>query len=245
MTSIVMLVHDRLNLTRQALRTLYDNTPREEFTLTLVDDASRDFRVRRLLEASAQSANAQLLRLEKSSHVLARAKNIGVAWSEQVWGRGDWLYLSDNDVAFTPGWLGKLQATALASEPQGFRLWGGQVHPYHLPLLSASNVSMSAGLNGTLVNNPGWTEHQVLDGPSWLMRWGTWDQVGPLGRESAPGTCQGEDGQWCDRLRELGGRIGVVHPAVVAHTGLTNTAGEDAPGRAEREHLRMPGVVYE
>ncbi len=234
MTSIVMLCHNRLRLLQQALRTLYDNTPREEFNLTLVDDASTDFRVRNALESWSQAGNATLLRIEKSSHVLARAKNIGVAWSEQTFGRGEWLYLSDSDVAFTSGWLEKMITTAIASESDHFNLWGGQAHPYH-----------QASGNYGMENVAYWTEHAMLDGPSWLMRWKTWDEIGPLSRDHAPGTCQSEDVEFCRKLTAQGSRIGVIHPHVVAHTGLTNTNGEDAPGREARESQRIPGVIYE
>ncbi len=234
MTNVVMLVHNRLRLLQQALRTLYDNTPREEFTLTLVDDASSDFRVRNALEGWAQAGNASLLRIEKSAHVLARAKNLGVYWSEQTWGRGEWLYLSDSDVAFTPGWLEKMIKTAEIAEMAGYKLFGGQVHPFHQPIGEVQRwEDMAISL------------HEMLDGPSWLMRWRTWDEIGPLSRDHAPGTCQSEDVEFCRKLTAQNGRIGVVHPHVVAHTGLTNTSGEDAPGREAREQQRVAGILYE
>jgi len=236
MTNIIMLCHNRLRLLQQALRTLYDNTPREEFTLTLVDDQSTDFRVRRTLEDWAQAGNATLLTINKSAHVLARAKNLGAFWSEQSFGRGEWLYFSDSDVAFTPGWLGSLTGSAEVSECFGYKLWGGQAHPFHQP----DSASFISGPQAVAIK-----EYLVLDGPSWLMRWSTWDAVGEFSRECAPGTCQSEDAEWCARLTQNGGRIGVVHPHVVLHTGLTNTSGTDAPGRKERESQRVAGYIYE
>jgi len=239
MTNVVMLCHNRLRLLQQALRTLYDNTPREEFTLTLVDDQSTDFRARRALEDWAQAGNATLLTINKSAHVLARGKNLGAFWSEQSFGRGEWLALCDSDVAFTPNWLETLIAGAEAGEIHGFKLFGGQAHPFHQfdPNLF---ITIGERFKGTVLR-----EHQVLDGPSWFMRWSTWDQTGPFSRDCAPGTCQSEDAEWCARLTQNGGRIGVVHPHVVLHTGLTNTAGADAPGRKEREAARVAGVLYE
>jgi GT2 family glycosyltransferase len=234
MTNIVMLCRNRLRLTEQALRSLYANTPREEFTLTLVDDASEDFRTIAMLERFAENANATLVRVEKSAHVLARGKNLGVFWSRQTFGCGEWLYLSDNDVCFMPNWREKLTMVAVDAEKSGFKLIGGQIHPYHQPIHVPADSSRF-----------GWTEHLVLDGPSWLLRWKTWRLMGELDPRCAPGTCQGEDGGWCDRLRARGGRIGVIHPHVVVHTGLTNSAGEDAPGRDAREAGRVKGVLYE
>ncbi len=225
MTNIVFLVRDRFRLTEQGLESLYAHTKLEDFNLTIVDDQSEDFRVRRLLAKFGAKPNATLIRLETSAHVLARAKNIGVAWSEQTFGRRDWLYISDSDVYFMPNWLEKLTIFATMTEGDDFRLWGGQVHPYHHP-----------------IPNSAWNDYFVLDGPSWLLRWHMWTPMDP---SCAPGTCKGEDGSWCDRLRLSGGRIGVVDPHVVIHTGLTNTAGEDAPGRKARESMIPEGVLAE
>ncbi len=247
MTNIVMLCRNRLRLTEQALRSLYANTPREEFTLTLVDDATEDFRTIAMLERFAENANATLVRVEKSAHVLARGKNLGVFWSRQTFGCGEWLYLSDNDVWFAPNWLEKLTMVAIDAEKSGFKLFGGQIHPYHQPIYPEPDADGGRTFNIAPpdANRFGWTEHQVLDGPSWLLRWKTWRSMGELDPHCAPGTCQGEDGGWCDRLRARGGRIGVIQPHVVVHTGLTNSAGEDAPGRDARELGRVKGVLYE
>ncbi len=49
MTSIVMIVHNRYRLTEQAIKSLHDHTPHDEFNLTLVDDCSTDFRVTKRL----------------------------------------------------------------------------------------------------------------------------------------------------------------------------------------------------
>ena len=105
-TNVVMLVRDRYQLTEQALSSLYENTPREQFNLVIVDDSSQDFRTLNLIKRFSKE-NCAVLRIDNSQHVLARAKNLGVFWSQQTFGRGDWLYLSDSDVWFSPGWLEK------------------------------------------------------------------------------------------------------------------------------------------
>lgn len=235
MTNIVFLCRDRFRLTEQALWTLTNNTPSDQYTLTIVDDASEDFRVKRLLGIHSIPSSRTLITIDKSAHVLARAKNLGVFWSRQTFGQGDWLYLSDNDVCFLPGWLEKLTATAEIAEDFGFKLVGGQIHPFHQPNPIGRMGARAAD----------WTEHLVLDGPSWLMRWKTWKEVGAFSRTCAPGPCQSEDAEWCARLVAKGGRIGVIHPHVVLHTGLTQTDGKDAPGRAERERMIPPGVLAE
>ena len=181
-----------------------------------------------------------------SDHTLSRLKNIGVAWSEQHFGRGDWLYLSDSDVYFTEGWLDVLTYAAQRTEDQGFKLWGGQCHPFHQPISSSGVELKSKGIDcpdrllGTVL------EHEILDGPSWLMRWQTWDNHGPLKRDTAPGPCQSEEYPFCTSLLSEG-HIGVIQPHVVYHTGLTNSRGEDAPGRKERmaRATHTETVLYE
>jgi len=229
MTNIVMAVKDRYLLTRQALESLFDNT--SDFTLTIVDDESRDFRVRNMLDKYALWPHVLRVRLTGSGGVIARVKNIGVFSSEAVFVRGEWLYLSDCDVCFTKGWLETLTEVAALSEKDDFALWGGQLHPFHHTTL----MPPVSGLN----------ECNVLDGPSWLMRHKTWQDIGGMDSGCAPGPCMGEDGAFCEGLKAQGGHIGVVVPHVVYHTGLTQTDGKPAPGADQRRQLIPPGVYCE
>lgn len=226
MTNVIMLCHNRLRLLQQALRTLYDNTPREEFTLTLVNDASTDFRVNRALEDWAQAGNATLLTINKSAHVLARGKNLGAFWSEQSFGRGEWLMLCDNDIAFFPGWLDRM-LNVFKQMPTIPYIVGGNQHPYHK-------------------TNKDWEifhETDAVAGYSMFMNWTTWDSFGPFPRTGAPGVGQSEDFQLSRLIVDKGGTVGYVHPPVLAHCGITNTDGKPAVGAAE--FVRVPGVLYE
>lgn len=249
MTNVVMIGRNRLALTKQSIESLYANTLGDDWTLAYVDDGSDDFRCLKYLRSITRK-NFMLLEVSVGgSHVLSQLKNIGAYASEMRWGRGNWLYFSDNDVWFSPGWMSKLTSAAETSEIDiGFRLWGGQVHPFHQPIKKIA-VDMD--------------EYEILDGPSWLMRWGTWDLCGPLDRTTAPGACQSEEYGFCQRLlragiikkeRESSGlevtvfegaRIGVIHPHVVVHTGLTQSNGALAPGAAERRAVIPAGVLAE
>jgi len=235
MTNICILMRGRLRLSRQALESLYANTPEKDFTCVAVSDSEDDFRVTRLLRSYLDHKNFALLEANNSGHVLAQLKNLAVGWSSQRFGRGDWLYISDGDVFFMPGWLEKLTQAAQFSESAGFALWGGQIHPFHQPIGQMEWQSPPTAL----------TEHSILDGPSWLMRWKTWNDVGPFSRKNAPGPCQSEEYPFCERLTKGGGRIGVISPHCVIHTGLTQTDGKDAPGRKERESIIPEGVIAE
>jgi len=238
MTNIVFLCRDRYRLTKQALESLYQSTPPNAFTLTIVDDGSEDFRTVKVLEqVSNLKRNSTILSVRNSHHILSTLKNLGVYWSEQHWGRGNWLYLSDNDVYFKPDWLTYLTSLAAYSEDlnPAFAIWGGQAHPFHHSIGWVGYASRS-GLPITL------SEHDCLAGTSWLMRWPTWDKFGPL-TGTAPGVCKGEDWAFTERLRAAGGRIGVVVPHVVLDCSITQSDGNLAPGAELKP--REAGVIYE
>jgi hypothetical protein len=246
-TNIILLVKDRYTLTKQAIDSLRKHTDRNAYTLTLVDDGSADFRVIRYLrdEALASSENTTLVRVQHSTHQLSRLKNLGAIWSEQHFGKAEWIYFSDNDVYFQPDWLTILTDAATQSMSLGFKIWGGQSHPYH-NVLSGFRVwgGQSQGVPVDGVNltehEVNLTEHNCLAGTSMLMLSQTWDITGGFDRCTAPGVCQSED---FDLTRRINGRIGVVSPHVVIHTGVTNSEGKPAVG--SELFPRVPGIIYE
>jgi hypothetical protein len=209
--NIVMLTKNRPRLTDQTLSTLYRNTPHHLFNLTIVDDESD-------VPIKFHETNAVLLRIEHSSGITAQARNLGVYFAEKYWGRGDMLYLSDNDVFNTDCWLQKMLQAFDYGEPHGLKLLGGWNHPYHQTNESAKLPS------GSLVC----TNH-ALAGASQLMRWDTWDKYGPL-EHGAPGVCQGEDVTFCNKITADGGKVAKLYPHVLLNTGVTNSHGQPAPG---------------
>ncbi len=212
-TNVVMLYSNRHMLTHQALRTLYRNTPMDMFNLTIVDDESGipAKPIRR-----EHSANFTSLRIDNSQHITGKARNLGVYWAEKYWGRADYLYLSDNDVYFTPQWLENL--TQAMDIPTGCSLIGGWNHPYMQP-----QETLAMG-NGMCVKT-----HDAVTGASQMMRWETWDQYGPLDGH-AKGVCQGEDWQFCQKIIKVGGLVGSLYSRVVFNCGLTNSYGQPSVG---------------
>lgn len=243
MTNVILLSHERPRLLRQCIESLYTNTPQDQLTVTVIDDDSQDFRTKKYLR-SLTHKNLAVLEVQNSGHIISQLKNLGVFYSRQRFGTPEWLHIGDADSAFLPGWLNKLKWIAVTSEPRNFRLWGGQIHPYHQPI--NTNITLNGNTNITL-NGTEMTEHAVLDGPSYFMRWQTWREIGPFSRICAPGACQSDDVEWCSRLTGMryGYRIGVTSPHCVIHTGLTQSNGQLAPGAAERRALISPGVIAE
>jgi len=230
MLNCVMTVRDRPRLTEQSILSFMAHTD-VEANLTVVDDGSAPETRDLLRRMALEYPNIAALRNETSRGIVGAAKNLGVYWSEKYWGRGDWLYLSDNDAYFTPQWAGTLIRAAHGSEIFDIRLIGGQNHPYHRPCTSLEHYTVDYYVR----------EYLALAGTSWLMRWDTWDNFGPLDA-NAPGVCQSEDAAFCNRIREAGGKVGAICPAVVFDTGIHQTDGKPSPGADIK--ARVEGVLY-
>ncbi len=169
--------------------------------------------------------NCTYIRIEKSSHVLSRARNIGAYWAEQTFGKSDHVCFLDNDVYLMPGWLSKLVEVEAKTHVE---ILGGCQHPYH----------------GTNRELEGGAVHLVdaVAGYSMFMTRQTWKTYGPF-PHTAPGVCQGEDNALCREVWRCGGRVGYVNPPVLLHCGITNSEGKPAVG--SEKFVRVPGVLYE
>lgn len=211
--NIVLIAKNRHWLTHQCLRTLLRNTPLDLYNLTIVDDESSvkpgiDFR----------KMEYAYLRIEKSKGITGQARNLGIYWAEKYWGRGDYLYLTDNDVYFTPEWLFRLIESIEIFKDAKTPLVGGWNHPFLQP---KGAVAMG---NGLVMKS-----HDAVAGASQLMRWETWDKYGPLDAHAA-GVGQSEDWAFCQKIIQDGGCVGSVYPRVVLNCGLTNSFGQPSPG---------------
>ncbi len=223
MINVCMVARDRFNLTTKTLGSLYDNTL-SPFSLMIVDDASKVVFSKSLGDhmagtyKSSRMAGWDLIRNDESRGV-GGAKNQCVRASEEKFGRGEWLYLTDNDVEFRENWFSIMEAAYLIrGDENKFRLIGGYAHPFN----GTNHVFGEATPNKI-------HEKNAVDGLSWLMRWETWDKYGPL-MDNARGVRQSEDWEWCQRVRKDGYRVGVVYPHVIRNMGLIDTFGEPIPG---------------
>lgn len=217
-----MLAHNRPRLTLQALRSLgdfdgntsvlFDNPDNEEMNVTLNTwscDDSHPFR--------------KVYRVEESRGT-GWARNEVIRLSEKEFGRGDYLYLSDNDVYFYPAIFEKLVPIFEYASTLGFSVLAGYGHPYHLPL---NSIPVYGGGREVISHIK---EVQAIALQSMLMRWETWDKYGPF-KETPPGrVCMGEDVDFGNAITKDGGKLGVVDPALLVNTGITNSFGEKIPG---------------
>lgn len=224
MTSIILISNgSRPRLLEQTLKTLESNTPEGSYTLTIVADGDIDMRSRVAFAPWITSITVDL-----SCNIVGRLKNIGAAWSEMQFGRGDWLCFIDDDIAFLAGWLERMtRAMKYANQT---RLLGGARHPYH-------------GVVGTTAENGFIDLTDAVAGYCHFMRWSTWDAFGPYDAH-AKGTGQSEDYALSRKIVAAGGKVGYIHPPVLAHCGLIkNSEGNPAVGGEAFE--RLPNLHYE
>lgn len=228
MVNFTMLTYRRPRLTKQALDSLGDTSGmtcmiRDQFSQSETWDIVEAFS-----EKNAIKGRVVYHALNPAG--TGEARNDVIKCSAMAFGRGDYLYLSDNDVYFNPGWLETLIERYEQAWKYGFRIMGGYNHPYHQQAETCV---------------PGVKEVQALALQSIIMRWSVWDQYGPFD-ETAPGkVCQGEDTFFAHRITADGYKLGVVDPPLLVNTGITNSFGEKIPGW-ELVKAQVPdGVIAE
>ena len=223
MINICMVAKDRPELTNQCFKSLVRTTKANDVRITIVDDGSTD----PFPPWWYRQENLQIVR-NKPSMGVAPAKNLCVAASEIKWGRGDYLYMSDNDMYFKAGWLETLERVYEVTENTKFLVMGGYNNPFQGPV----DDKIYAG--GRYLNAPGpvaqyqWSEYLALGGASWFMSWDVWDTYGPLDF-NATGVRMSEDVAFGNRIREDGFKLGAVVPHVVLDCGKTDTNGNPVP----------------
>lgn len=235
-------------LTKQAIRSLFKNTDPDSYTLTVLDDGSDEETATLLRCLTVGDPVCHLVRNDQPSGV-GGARNRCIAESEQHFGRGDYLYLSDNDVVFTPGWLEKLtRAYSLASQCRTpFRVIGGYAHPYNGTVGEPIHlVRCEHGVNSGLVATEDSVcihEKYAVDGVSWLLDWNTWYSYGKF-CDNVTDRRSSEDHEWCQRVRREGYGVGVVYPHVVLNCGKTDSWGGTIPG-ADVAIKEVEGVLVQ
>ncbi len=243
----------RPRLLEQTLRTLYENTPTDQYTLTLACDGIAP-EMAGIMHPYLNDGWSVIAAIP-GPRITGRLKNLGAYWSEKQFGRGEWLLFIDDDVAFLPGWLEKMTTTMSTCQSQAMKetspvlgVLGGNRHPYHGVneewVLPYEGQSVIAERN-VVLSCPIFSSVQITDavaGYSMLMRWETFDKYGPFAA-TATGIGQSEDFQIARRIVDDGGKVGYIHPPVLYHTGVTNNSGQPATGAEKFE--RVPGVLYE
>jgi len=201
-TNVTMLVFGRPRLVEQALRTLKENTPADAYTLTAFNDSG--------------------------FMGTGRARNRVIELAEKDHDRGDYLYLSDGDVAFTPGWLNSLVAAYEFAKHQRLSVGaiGGYCHPYHHPIERIPFVC--CGIGWGYVGEIGIT--LALPTQSMLMSWDAWDRYKPFVETPVGRVNCSEDFEFTQRMAKDGLRVAALYPPVVLNTARHDSFGNLAVG---------------
>ncbi len=218
MLSIIVLVYNRYDLTKQTLDSLQESlkTSPVETEVIIVDNASGN-RTRALLDSYS---NFKIVRLSHNVGV-GKGKNIGVAAASH-----DFLYLSDNDIYFYEGWVDAIIDTAY--EFPEAKIIGAFRHPFHGAI--ATHQRHNAKLEQS--------DQQV--GSSWFLTKETWNTYGPLAEGEAYGI---DDVRFVNKVTAAGFWVGSVFPHMAYHCGAQNSDGHPSPG-AELHIKNAPrGVI--
>ena len=196
--NVTMLTHGRTRLTEQALQTLAANTDLASYTFTAFDDDAK------------LGTGAARNRVIEMAMVAPR----------------DLLYLSDNDVAFLPGWLSILtEAYEVGHDLFGVTAIGAYLHPFNQPYQRIGYWSDELGdiAEIGLVH--------ALSTQSWLWSWKDALRFGPFVETPVGKVGCSEDVEMSQRIVAAGGKLAVIIPNRVVNTSLTNTFGQDVVGR--------------
>src|SRR5580765_536660 len=222
--NVTFLVCNRPRLTRQALHSL---GPIDDgvMTVTVSEDRKCDAETQKVLSDwyQADSKNKHLCG-HTAEYGTGSLRNQVIAASEKYFGRGDYLYLSDNDVFFYPAVFEKLVPIYEYAWTLGFKVLGAYNHPFHQPINSTPVYGGGREIISRINEVP------ALALQSMLMKWEVWDKYGPFD-DTPPGRVRmSEDVAFTNKIRAAGGRIGVVNPPLAVNTGITDSFGEKIPG---------------
>jgi Glycosyl transferase family 2 len=225
MVNITVLAANRPSLLKQTLNSIGDLS---DATVT-IRDAGMNPEVATILRDWRRDKYASVLTCPTPCGT-GPARNSVVHSSAFCFGRGDYLYLSDDDVCFLrPDWLKVLIEAYERAWDHGYRVIGAYNHPYHQPVSSIGDVY----------------EVYALALQSMLMRWEVWDKYGPFRETTVGAVCQGEDVDFGNAVRADGYKLGVISPALLVNCGITNSFGQPIPG-AEMVRAQAPkGVICE
>ena len=217
--AIVLITKDRRKLFYQTFKSLIDNTHRDLYDLIVVDDDSTKTSL--LADLLNRGEITDLIFTDMKSPGACR--NIGM----EIVKRRDYEYVyhTDNDMYFLPGWLEKC-IDALEKYPE-IGLIAPYGHPYHL---QNDDPLYSLPANGEIypVN--------ACAGNSWFLRVKDYVRIGLAENK---GIMASEDHDFCIKMRypiDFNKDYGPeklccrFRENMVLHCGITNSKGEPATG---------------
>jgi GT2 family glycosyltransferase/radical SAM superfamily enzyme YgiQ (UPF0313 family) len=214
LVSIVVLLHNNLEVTRQCINKLYEHT-RRDFELLLVDNGSTE---------DVPSFAAELQRLRGNVVYLRNEENGGYAYGCNqglAVARGEYVVLLNNDVVVTPGWLSK--QLALLSLDSSLGMVGPRTN-FSAGVQQIASVPYQ-DLDGMERFADEWfVEHageigltSRITGVCMVLRRDVLNKIG--GFDTCFGTGNFEDDDFCLRVTRAGFHIAIANDVFVHHYG--------------------------
>jgi len=228
---IIIPCFNRLRLVKQTLESLALNTPRKLYHLIVVDDGSTDG-TREWLKTQKKELvwliDKLILQENKGP---GGARNTGVKAS----GKTKYLYISDSDMYFQKGWLETLIKVYQNLPEVG--ILGALGHPWWLTIGKAYIGGIPGEQAGIEV-----CFAEQLPGYSWFMKREIWEKGGPLQEGTDYGV---EDTAFCNRVKELGYKLGHLGEELVLHCGIKRADGSITYGANDQIKDYPEGVITE
>lgn len=207
-TLVVILTKNRYKLFSQTISSLHKNTPRELFDVMVIDDGSEPDCIG-FLEGLKAGGSIDYLILAKTGS-LGFNKNIGAEYARFLGYK--YVYQSDNDMYFLPGWLEKCKEIIKRFERTTIII-GAYCHPFLQPNLDACYEECKTvdAINGNsmFIRTEDWIKYKMLE---------------------TQGIMASEDWEMSQRIRKDGGLCVKFTENLVLHCGITNSKGEPATG---------------
>jgi glycosyltransferase involved in cell wall biosynthesis len=221
-TAIILITKNRQKLLTQTMKSLFQNTPRALFDLIVVDDGSDD--ISYLLECNRAGMISDLVLTNFGSP--SRCRNIGAEIARK---KGyEFLYHTDNDMYFLPGWLKECHRIKKNS-------WITIVGAYCHPFMQKNNDNYTYKMEG-------FETVDAVSGNSWFI---STEDYFKYGLHETDGIMASEDWEMCQRIRKDGNFVVRLTPHKVLHCGITNSRNEPSVGAdIMLEELSQAKVKY-
>ena len=204
MVSIIIPIHNNLELTKECLTAIYDNTNRE-YEVILIDNGSDP-------AFTCNWDKAVIIRNEEN-----KGFPVAVNQGTQV-ATGDIIVLLNNDVIVTPNWL-----TRLITHLDEYDIVGPMTNYVaghqraFLPMYRDRKELDEQALIYYQEHKGETKEVNFIVGFCMVFKKSLWEELGPFDESLWP--CSGEEIDFCLRALELKHRIGIVQDCYVHHIG--------------------------
>lgn len=215
-TAIILITRNRFKLLQQTVSTLIKNTPKELYDLIIVDDGSEPECVSYLTGLKAGGSVSDLILTNFGSP--SKCRNLGAEIARK---KGyEYLYHTDNDMYFLPGWLE--ECIKISKNYPYPVIIGAYCHPF----MQANNEKrLYLDTKNDIREDIATVD--AVSGNSWFI---STEDYFKYGLHETEGIMASEDWEMCQRIRKDYKFVVRLVPHKVLHCGITNSRKEPSVG---------------